>query len=78
MAWVPMSPTLPFFVRWAAARAAGSTTPYRGTAYCWRRVSRAVVETVPQAMTMALGSKVLKKATSCWAYLMMVSLERLP
>ena len=40
--------------------------------------SKAVVDTVPQAMTMALGLKVRRKATSCRAYFTRISLERPP
>ena len=42
------------------------------------RMSSAVVDTVPQAMTTAFRSNVRRKATSCRAYLIMVSRDRLP
>ena len=78
VAWVPMSPMASLRVARAAARAAGSTTPMTGMGFSAASRSSAVVDTVPQAMTMALRSKVRRKATSCRAYLRMVSLERLP
>ena len=68
----------PLRVSRAAARAAGSTTPITGMGFSAESTSSAVVDTVPQAMRMALRSKVRRKATSCRAYLMIVSRERLP
>ena len=77
-ACVPISPTFPFLVAWAAARQAGSTTPNMGMSLFCRSTSSAVVDTVPQAITTALGSNRRKKATSCSAYLMIVWRERPP
>ena len=51
----------------AAALAAGSTTPHTGMSFSAVSTSRAVVDTVPQAMTIAFKSKVRRKATSCRA-----------
>ena len=41
-------------------------------------VSTTALDTVPQAMTMALGLNVCRKVTSCRASLIKMSLERLP
>ena len=75
---MPIRPTRPFLVSWAAAWAALSTTPKMGMPFSAWSTSRAVVDTVPQAMTMAFGSKVRRKAASCRAYFTKVSFDRLP
>ena len=78
VALVPIRPMRPLLEHSAAARTAGSTTPNTGTAHSSRSTGSAVVDTVPQATTMALGPKPSKKAASCRAYLMSVSRERPP
>ena len=77
-ALVAMMPTRLFFVTARARRQVGSTTPTIGRGHSAWRVSKDVVDTVPQAMTMALRSKERRKRTSCRAYCKMVSRERPP
>ena len=74
-----MSPTRLFRVDAAARRQDGSTTPSMGrspfSACNW---GSAVVDTVPQATTSALMSKVRRNRTSCFAKRSRISAERLP
>ena len=67
LASVPITPTLPFLVARTAAWAAGSTTPYTGTAQAAFNSSMALEDIVPQATTRALGPKEPRKAASCRA-----------
>ena len=73
-----MRPIFPFRVVRAAVTAVGWATPSTGMGFSADSTSMAVVDTVPQAISTAFRSKVRRNATSCRAYLMMVSRERLP
>ena len=75
---VAMMPTFLFFVTSSARRQVGSTTPTIGRSFSACKVSSEVVDTVPQAMTMAFRSKERRNRTSCRAYFSRVSLERPP
>lgn len=78
VARVAATPTRRFFVRAAARWTAGSTTPVMGMSLSSCKVSRQLLLTVPQAMTMALGPKVRRNRVSSRAYLRIVSRLRLP
>ena len=73
-----MTPTLPFRVIVMARRQAGSTVPMIGMSFSRASRSSATAETVLQAMMIALRSNCRKNATSCRAYLTIVSRPRVP
>ena len=71
-------PTLPFFVAFAAASAAGSTTPVIGTGKDSFSLSSAVVLTVPQATSIAFTPFDIRKEASCMAYFVIIPADFVP
>ena len=57
-------PIFLFFVTASASRQEGSTTPNTGRSFSFRKVSREVEVTVPQAIRTAFRSKDRRKAMS--------------